>query len=451
MNIYQISFISVLCGLGISACSRTSTPLTGNLPQEWIVTQKNKARTLKLTSNSHEETGPDFFEWKNPSPEADEKIRSVFTLQSAGLDRLVQMETIRKSLFQPLHGGPGGEPGEAPWHLSNFVAEFGVTVQGIFGNLMSDGGFAVKGIWRKKGQSLKKIESNPSYKVQWDTHQSRNQQLEPVIQSILRTGLVKKEDSFRKNIDRASGRFEKIVRVLEANPPIPSGWEVSRFALILSIDASGMVSPAVSVGSELLVRFDWDRPREITQKKPYPATFDLSDQDQNFLKVIRALGAQMGSTEQELNELQGQGINLEHFHVGLAVSASGTIGLVSLGGSVDGMLYYSRPGQIETIQLQSTHSDYFALNTNIPVIPSQLQKETDVLLIQPDSFRKGIKRAIKMGSYFARMGIASNSSDWSLDEIETEFEVALSGSIGVVTVESEPHLALEFHLEGDEK
>jgi hypothetical protein len=71
-------------------------------------------------------------------------------------------------------------------------------------------------------------------------------------------------------------------------------------------------------------------------------------------------------------------------------------------------------------------------------------------LIKPEAFRKGLKKAIKMGSYFARMGLASESSSWKLDEVETEFEVALQGTLGVVTVESEAHLALEFHFEGEE-
>lgn len=423
--------ISLLC-----SCSKNEPIKQTTLPEEWIVGNIESS------------------EWTLPTPEADEKIKSIFTLQGQALERLTQVEKMRAAVFHPFHGGSGGEPGEAPWHLSNFVTEFGVTVQGVFGNLVSDGGSAVKGIWKKQKQNAKKEQDASIYSIQWNTQESPSDQLEPVIRSVLKAGLIRKEDVFRRNLDQAAGRFQKIVRILEATPPMNSDWEVSRFALILAVDASGMVSPAVSVGGELLIRLDWDRPKIPPAFHQKFLTTPLTEQERNFVQVVHTLGNQMSTAQHQLDELEGHGVNLEHFHVGVSIGASGNIGLVSLGGIVDGMLYYSHPGEIETIQLQSVRSNTLDLNSDIPMIRAQnseapLKKE-DTFLIRPEAFQKGLKRALKMGSYFARMGVASNSSEWILDEIETEFEVALSGSIGLVTVESEAHLAFEFHFEGEE-
>lgn len=437
MKTSLLFFIGMISVSMFSACSKNEPIIQTTLPEEWII--------------DHEENS----EWKPPSPEADEKIKSIFTLQGQALERLTQVEKMRAAVFHPFHGGSGGEPGETPWHLSNFVTEFGVTVQGVFGNLVSDGGFAVKGIWKKQEENSRNKQVPSFYSVQWNTQEPQSHQLEPVIRSIVKAGLIKKEEVFRKNLDQVAGRFQKIVRVLEAAPPMNPNWEVSRFALILSVDASGMVSPAVSVGGELLIRLDWDRPRTPPAFQQKILATQLTEQERNFIRVVHTLGAQMSTAQYELHELEGHGVNLEHFHVGISIGASGNIGLVSLGGTVDGMLYYSHPGEIETIQLQSMRTDFLDANSEIPLIQSKNSdthtKNEDTFLIQPEAFQKGLKRAMKMGSYFARMGMASQSSEWILDEIETEFEVALSGSIGVVTVESEAHLAFEFHFEGEEK
>lgn len=447
MRFYSYFIIVVVLVWVVLGCARTSSPKFPALPSDWLIasSQSVQSRTLKLSTQ--EASSSEGEEWKNPSVETDEKIKSIFSLQGAGLDRLIQSERMNAILYRPFHGGPGGVPGEAPWHLSNFVAEFGVTVQGIFGSLVSDGGFAVKGIWSRVKQEPKKDPLASPYSVQWNTEDSRQEQLAPVIESALSSGRVKSEKNFRESIDQAAARFERIVKTLEAAPPVASGWEVSRFALVLTVDASGRVSPAVSVGGELTVRLDWDRPRSLVNSGEEAPTTVLSEQDQGFIQVVRALGAQMGAAQAEFNELEGQGIHLENFHVGVAIGASGSIALVQLGGAVDGMLYYSRPGEIETIQLMSTRPDVYALNTEIPAVKSG---DLD-FLIKPEVFKKGLKRAIKMGGYFARMGFASNSSEWALEEVETEFEVALFGKFGLVTVESDAHLALEFHFEGDKK
>ena len=59
-------------------------------------------------------------------------------------------------------------------------------------------------------------------------------------------------------------------------------------------------------------------------------------------------------------------------------------------------------------------------------------------------FRRGLHRALKMGRFFARRASRVEGKKWRIQEIEPEFEIAVHGNLGLVNVEGNAALSLEF-------
>jgi hypothetical protein len=134
--------------LGASSCSRQAqTP--GGLPQSWYSAQAQKDET--------------------PSAETDAAVRGVFGANTSALS----------DVTLPLP--------QASWHLDGMLAEFGVSVNGIFGALLMNGTSTIRGTWQLvSSPAPQKQLPTPTARVSASTSSADlARQLEPAINAAV--------------------------------------------------------------------------------------------------------------------------------------------------------------------------------------------------------------------------------------------------------------------------
>ena len=68
--------------------------------------------------------------------------------------------------------------------------------------------------------------------------------------------------------------------------------------------------------------------------------------------------------------------------------------------------------------------------------------------IPHDKIQAGLKRAISFSSFFTSHASALGSG-WKIKELETEFDLSLSGTVGFATVGGGGELEFEFEHQGN--
>lgn len=351
---------------------------------------------------------------------------------------------------------PADHPADwVPWHLAVMSTDFALTTQGVFGALLVGGA---------AGEEKK--------------------QLEPVVRAALATGSIKNESRFRANLQNAADSFRLTAAQLNQLGTTPGRFPLSAFRLEVAFEADGQVTPVIGVGGTLKLRFDWIVP----DKKQAVATTEAVQHTplgDGLVQLVRGLGPDIDAAVASAAPVTQAGYKLAGVRVGVGLTASGTVGLVNGSASAMGSVIFGDneeeggchdpdgdgdchnhhgtaeiaaipavdDGGIPLLKAAPATGDLqLAARNGVAVVlknPLAQNKPGDgvIFKIPHDRFRAGMRKAIGISSFFTKHA-AAVKGDWVIKELSTEFDVSLTGTTGLVTLQGTGELELEFEHKG---
>lgn len=464
-NQFCMSLLALLF-VGSTGCSQKSGSFTdARVPEDWY----------HLPEVSRQEPQPVL-----PAPEvrAERAVQSLFQVYTDALDQVegkgiagVASGSAPLSVpFVVSPSEPGSENGIVPWHLEGMIANFGISLDGIVGTMGLGGSAAIKGVWRKvapESQSAAvapKAESKVSkgggekiFVVDGSEGANPRKQLEPAINAALASGKVKDAGKFRQGVMKIGEQFSEMTRTLESIH-FADGWSAEALRLEVTVDASGMVTPGISVGGTLYLRLDWLRPEaDMEHAESKPQSVPASELGRNLSGFTQAMAQEIQAASEEAEDFHASGFELEEVRIGIGVTAGGEIGVAQTSASVMGSITFEKEGEEEKPEGGSSSPSA----DSIALIGSEADPEKAsyaarngveiesfwdgiVYRVKRSNFRRGLVRAIGMGEFFARNASHVESERWKVSEIEAEFQMSVGGTLGVVTVDASGLVVLGF-------
>jgi hypothetical protein len=403
----------LLAILTLTGCAQRKD---NEVPKDWLASAPG-ASASQSTDAAEEEAEI------TPAPALGEKVDQIFTAESESLERAEAASTVV----------PETVPQAQRWHLTAFMADLGISMSGVLGALVYKGTPSVTAIFRKqyaKPDVKPETVADAVALTPMMSHQDLAMALEPGIQATLATGRVKDEKTFRTEAMGAAQEFQVLTRSLQSMDESLS-WKVSRFRLDLSVDVSGKVTPVISVGGDLRLRFEWFRMKPPTHALPRMAAAQVeaaqaSELSEGLVKFASGIAEDLVELSDD-SVVADSGFKAFSYRVGLGISKKKKFGVVTDTNSMIGHLYFTR-------------------NVPKPVVnpkPPRDGASEDLALISAGDqvtplthkrFRKGLNRAFKMGAFFARYAARHPNARWKVYELRTGFDLSLTGRTGLAGI-----------------
>ncbi len=357
------------------------------------------------------------------SPPAEKAIEHLFDVNLVALDK---MEALSKK-SQILSAQP------SQFKLSNINFDLSLSLGGHLGLMVASGSETVSISWQKMAYEEKPDIAPPSpYGATFDPTSSSNDvvaALEPVIRAVLATGQIADEGALRKNLVEKVLYYHTMVQGIY--DLTAANWRVSRFGVSFSVNVSGEVSTGVSVGGGVSVSFSW---LPTTQRSPRVIASG-DGPGANLKKLIEKLLAQMEAVS--LEGLEVPDFALKNVIYGLGISAGGNVG-VSISGGVSASITFTRVGNVNVEAAADTsinNDPIAAINGN-----GAFQNSGGISTM---GFRRGLERAVRMGSKFAELS-EKYQSTWVVRQISASFSLSLSGEVALIRLGGSGSISLVF-------
>ncbi len=391
------------------------------------------------------------------SATADASVRSLFRSHTKALESSVADVSPFASFAAPL-----GAPSDwVPWHLDGMIATFAVDVSGIFGALLFDGTASVRGIWQqvRKTPAAASLGAGKASSVRFESKMTQDElsaRLEPIIQSVVASGKVRDERALRSNLQARGQGFLAACAALEALPR-PRGWHVDSFQLQLTIGASGQVTPAIGVGGVLNIFFDWQKQDDAA---PVPAAPPAPGLAQNLPAFVRVFQSSLASLPADRLFLRDAGFVMNQFQLGVAVGVGGDIGVARVAAVANGkIIFKADASQLSAAAFEPRFENAAFVSlvskgmAEEPVafaaangIPAETRLNGSVSYkMGADGMSRGLEKALRMASYFARQARRADTRNWKVNLIEAEFDASVTGDLKIATVGGQGQFLLDFN------
>jgi|GEM_PF-3007326 len=374
-------------------------------------------------------------------------LERIFDLNAAVLDGLPEVSPESKEAARN-HPRPKDW---TPWHLEVFSTDLAVTGRGLIGVLTVKGTAAVQAFWRKQGvKPITKPAGLNDERDEFgtgaelalgtsDTPTEVAASIEPLIRAALAGGKIKDEKTFRASLVSTALDLHSIVQSLEANAG--SQWWASGFRFELSVAASGKVSVFRSAGADVRFRLEWRR--IMKAGKQAVSTPVMTSEVARFGENLKAFATALELDLEAIsgNALEKKGFRAHTFRVGIGATASGSIGIGKDSASTFGHINFSRAakkpvvyphrkiaGEGSILLIQSRPSEKhleFARANQIEVV------EQVAYRVDRERMRKGLRKALRIGAFFAERGAVPQSKGWHIYEMKTGFDTSVVGDVGL--------------------
>lgn len=448
---------------------------TNTVPKEWYDSTK-EAKTEKPPIAEPEEADP----LDDPQQIAALE-KTVDTIFQANNEALEDGDAEAQTFLAPmaLQEPPKNKPKDwVPWRAEYFMTDLSLTASGALGVLALRGQATVRAFWRRQGPETKKsptknepkdlsglVAGNDGDKPSDDQEPIVHitamssptdllNQIEPAIRAAVATGKLKDTLDLRKNLLIAAREFQAVASAIPTDSS-DHPWWVSRFRLDLMIDAAGRVEPVGMVGGEARFRFEWHR---IQCKGPCPThNTPLTVEQQNLKSQLKAfIQATATDIEHAFADHADFGFKAHQIRMGIGITAKGNIGVVKGAAGIVGQIYFTRdvkrpvvrprtadlvvteePLYIIEKQPSVEHLNWATKNGvtfDTAVSPMGLGFEEAVYKVDRQVFRKGLKKAAKIGRFFARRAASVRPGAWKIYELRTAFDTSIGGALDMVTL-----------------
>jgi hypothetical protein len=387
--------------------------------------------------------------------------------------------------LEPLEGSsaasvPARTPVDwVPWRLAGLSTDFALTVDGTFGALLAEGVASVTATWLKDddlgaSSALASERGRKSNLVIRGTATPDQvaRELEPTIRAALSTGRFRDEGALRRNVLAAASDFRAVAGQLSSLKALGSSFAPTAFRLEIGVNGDGQITPVLAVGAEINLRFDW-----MIQYGDSGALADevpQSELGRNLETFVRAVAPDLDAAAAEARKVESDGYAFESVRIEIGPQANGTIGIASGGVNVMGGITFGsdradcydpdgdgdchQPPHPKLVSAESEgsialidsnpkpeHLSYASsIGAPFAALKGPLPQAGVVYQISHRKFREGIRKAVRMGQFFAHHAAKARHGKWRISEIESEFDLSLSGTVGLVTVGGTGELELEF-------
>lgn len=355
------------------------------------------------------------------------------------------------------------------WYLDNVRTQLAVGASGLVGLMSMKGSASVRLYWRPKTSPVKKIKSySPTssvsnYDLSFKTDMSREDvvnALEPTIKHAVASGRIYNRQKFRKNLLQATTDFHSVVSGAKHYQQ-QANWFVNGFMLELYVTASGDVAPFAAVGAELRLRFVWERVRR-KESSLIKKTHDSQVTNERLTQTRNKLTVFLSNMIQDLEiasheRLENTEFYLKKFRIGLGVGVKGSILAAKVKSTVYFYVMFKRAKKMvinesfvrddgeSFMSIVSEKNNKELAYAKRHQIPYELQEMIDnhtpnkktvnvIYKIKRKYFRKGIAKAYKMISFFAKETEKKPRKKWEVYHVEGHFELSVTGGLGLASL-----------------
>jgi hypothetical protein len=362
------------------------------------------------------------------------------------------------------------------WNLSYIRTSIALSSTGLIGVLSLKGMSAVKLYWRplkkpekKKKKTVTTISDEIILNNSFGTKEIK-QAIQPVLQRALASGKIKNPKKFEKNLIKASEDFHFITSDL-ASLDQSSRWWVRALLLELYVSASGSLTPVTSLGTEIRIRLRWQRIQKATANNTLSLSTPtpLNIRKNNLTEFIYNLANDLEQSSEKAFE--GSSFKPRYFRIGLGIGIKGNIVVVKAKTKALFHVMFTRNFKATKkktkvkektsshIWLVDEHQDKrikYAKNKKIKYQENflfnesaQLTKTTKNVIykIKRNTFRKGLEKAYRISRFFIERAEKSPGRKWELFNIETQFEISLTGSLGLTSLSGLGATRIYFYKE----
>jgi hypothetical protein len=337
--------------------------------------------------------------------------------------------------------------------LEYLKTDLAVSATGLLGVLFLQGSPAVSLRWERVtppapngGGRPAASDSRQIPTVLWideaSTRADIDEQLGPFIAMIAGSGKVKDPVLFHDQLLYRADQFQQYARAMEG--AMGDQWWASGFRAELDVDVSGMVSPAVSVGGQLTIRFEWDRLTcTSAPRDPLPPGL------QSLEDLVQAIAEDLDTVSQDV--FTGTGYVPHGINVTLGVTGQGAFGVVNVAADAIGTVLFdngvsskagpTRPvrrsplSRIAYLRRHASESEIRYAREHDVLIESAGRDPGDVILnIARAAFRRGLEDASDMGLFFAQHAAKLSRGKWRIYELAVNFQLSVGGIFGILQI-----------------
>ena len=442
--------------LGSSCSTRSSENHASHnaLPESWYTLPETKATQLNdsqtIVSNFKSFSSTETL--AQPGQQTDVAVGNIFKAYTSSFDELAAPSVEKSAELQTEKNN------KVPWHLDGLIADFAVSTDGVLGAHLFNGTFGLRGTWKKQSVSysaknLKSQQTKSILKIGSMTNSHDvARQLEPTIRSAMAAGLVlpQYESTFRANLFQRGEKFRNFCQLLSSVDSTNTRWKVDGFQLQFTVTAYGDVTPVVGVGGAFNLFFDWQKSEGDT------TPMEASPESKKLNQFTKMLADEISNALVETPDVKDLGLSLQAFQIGVALGANGDVGVAAASATIQGKIVFKKSETSNTKSAVVRQDDGTVNLIGASVKPEHLAfaksngisfqrfKNGIVYQIQRHKFRNGLKRALKMASYFGRKAIEADTDKWKLNEIEAELDVSIGGEFAISTINGTGQAVLTF-------
>lgn len=424
---------SLICALALLTVTACQQRRDNEVPRSWVASPTEAVDSASADDAAEEEE-------ITPPPALGETVDHLFVAQSESLSRAEAGRANAANASSAPVVAPVSTPAKVPgWHMTAYMADIGISLGGFLGALIYKGTPSVTAVFRKQYDKTRpEPEAAPVQGIAITPEMSRQdlvQALEPSIQATLATGRIRDERVFRAEAMTAGQEFQSLTRALDhMDPRLP--WKVARFRLDLTVDVTGRITPVVSVGGEVRLRFEWFRMKRpgapaLARAPASAPSAPAADSDLSEGLVKFATGIAQDLVELSDDSLVADsGFKAYSYRVGLGLSKKRRFGVVTSTQSLIGHLYFTRNVPKPVVNPKPPRDDEGG-SEDLALIGAGGEEVTP---LTHKRFRKGLRRAMKLGGFFARYASRHPDARWKVYELKTGFDLSLAGKTGLAGI-----------------
>ncbi len=298
--------------------------------------------------------------------------------------------------------------------LTRVSTMIGVAASGSIGVLGINGAALAQIHWSpKENQQVIKRKKIQVHFDEGTSLETFDQKLMDLADRLEDSGKVKKGTGLRKNLKDAAYRFRNLVKNVR---PLHRKWVIDAIMANISFNASGSVN-LINFGASVEIALVW--------------TFK-EQEEKSLTKPLNSLEKVVWSISDELDHAfdESKVLTPVEWEIGLGIGVDATVGIASAGVGIASTVVFV-PNENYSSDKENLHA--FEAKEIPLIIPSDLKSEERVLKIAKRKFRKGIKKALRIGDHLAKKAMKKKRK-WKFSGMITDFELGLSGGIGVVTL-----------------
>ena len=445
MRLPMIFALAVLTPISATSCQKREATSPG-IPESWLGTKEAKPGS---DGQIDEGTGR----------EAGATVDQILDVHHGVL------EGLSGASEAPMVFLGAGQDCPRPWHLGGYITDIAVTIQGVLGVLIGSGTASAEARWKPLGELGEhlKTESGQIHLNEFATSKQLEAQLEPSIQAALGSGLIRDERKLRAGLLDAARNFQAIAQTLGAIELRSKRWDADNFRVEVQFDANGNPLPILNVGAGVYFRFDWDKRKSNSVRGLASIGGDrLSQRVQGF---VAAIANDLGVLETNADVIENKGYQLTEVRIGVGATAGGEFGVAQASAQTIGSFTFhpkdpgpqpldwpgaaaafaEEEGTLELIADSDLVRASKALGSAEQIDELRAQDSGKTLVrFRRSTFRNGLRRASGLASFYIHRAANARAGRWGLFEIHTEFDMSLSGALGIATVGGTGALELTY-------